>query len=216
MKTKYEIDEYLEQLWTMKEAGDTSVDALKRGLTHVYKDALVEKLSFDGLVNISLDAQKIVLTSKGEIQARQLIRAHRLGERLIHDVLGGDFEEGACEFEHTVSFKLVDSICTLLGHPQECPHGLPIPDGECCQRSQKTALDCVVPLNQLKLGSFGRIAYVKSQNDQQIHRFESLCVRPGVVIKLHQKYPAFVIECEGAHIALDNDIAANISVWKDK
>ena len=214
MKTKNELDEYLEQLWTMKEAGQTSVNTLKRNLMDVYNLKTVERLSSEGLVQISHDANSISLTSTGEIQARQLIRAHRLAEKLIHDVLGSEFEDGACEFEHTVSLELVNSICTMLGHPKQCPHGLPIPEGDCCKRSEKTSLNFAIPLNQLKVGTSARIAYVKSQNDQQIHRFEGLCVRPGVTIKLHQKYPTYVIECEGAHIALDNDIAANISVWQ--
>jgi len=213
MKSKNELDEYLEQLWNMKEAGETSVSTLQRNLMDVYNFKLVDKLSSEGLVRISRDSRDIALTDTGETQARQLIRAHRLAEKLIHDVLGGEFEDGACEFEHTISLKLVNSICTMLGHPRECPHGLPIPEGECCQRSEKTMLNCSLPLNQLKVGTTARIAYVKSQNDQQIHRFEGLCVRPGVMVKLHQKYPTYVIECEGAHIALDNDIAANISVW---
>jgi len=214
MKQKNELDEYLEHLWTMKESGETSINALKRNLTDIYNTKMIDRLSIEGLINLSRDAKEISLTSSGEIQARQLIRSHRLAEKLIHEVLGGDFEDGACEFEHIVSPKLVNSICTMLGHPKECPHGLAIPEGECCQRSEKTVLNCAIPLNQLKVGSTARIAYVKSQNDQQIHRFEGLCVRPGVIVKLHQKYPTYVIECEGAHIALDNDIAANISVWQ--
>ncbi|MBF0531991.1 MAG: metal-dependent transcriptional regulator [Candidatus Omnitrophica bacterium] len=211
-----DLDEYLEQLWYMKEAEQSSVAALKRSLPDGFDAKLYERLAAEGLVKISSDGQDISLTAAGESRARQLIRAHRLAERLLHDVLGADFEKGACEFEHTVSLDLVNGICTLLGHPKECPHGLPIPEGDCCARAEKTALNCVVPLNQIKLGTTGRIAYVKCQNDQQIHRLDGLCVRPGVEIKLHQNYPAYVIECEGAHIALDNDIAANISVWKDR
>jgi len=214
MTQKYLLDEYLEQLWCMKEAGQSSVSTLKRTMPDHFNLELVDRLSVEGFVELSSDEKKINLTNTGEIKARQLIRAHRLAERLLHDVLGGEFEKGACEFEHTVSQELVNSICTLLGHPKNCPHGLPIPDGDCCKRSEKTAINCVIPLNQLKVGMSGRIAYVKSQNDQQIHRFEGLCVRPGVTVKLHQKYPTYVIECEGAHIALDNDIAANISVWQ--
>jgi DtxR family Mn-dependent transcriptional regulator len=214
MKIKNELDEYLEQLWNMKESGQTAVNVLIQNLTDVYRLELVEKLSFDGLVKVSPDAKDISLTSAGELQARQLIRAHRLAERLIHDVLGSEFEEGACEFEHTVSLELVNSICTMLGHPKECPHGFPIPDGDCCKRSEKSLLNCVVPLNQLKVGTSARIAWIKSRNDQQIHHLEGLSVRPGVTVLLHEKHPACVIECEGAHIALDNEIAANISVWQ--
>ncbi|MBF0384252.1 MAG: FeoA domain-containing protein [Candidatus Omnitrophica bacterium] len=216
MSQSHFIDEYLEQLWYMKEEKQTSVDVLKLNLADKFDLKVLSDLNVKGLAKISPDNKKINLTENGESQARQLVRSHRLAERLLHDVLGGDFEKGACEFEHIVSPELVNSICTVLGHPKECPHGLVIPEGECCKRSDKTALSCIIPLTQLKLGTSARIAYVKCQNDQQIHRLEGLCVRPGVNIKLHQNYPTFVIECEGAHIALDNNVADNISVWRDQ
>ncbi|MBF0511516.1 MAG: metal-dependent transcriptional regulator [Candidatus Omnitrophica bacterium] len=121
----------------------------------------------------------------------------------------------ACEFEHTVSLELVNGICTLLGHPKECPHGMPIPEGECCRQAAKTASSFIIPLSDLKLGESARIAYINCKSDQQIHKLEGLCIRPGVTIKLHQNYPTYVIECEGASIALDGDVVANISVWKN-
>ena len=215
MNQKNIFDEYLEQLWCMREAGQSSMNVFKRTLAVSFDPDIMERLSLQGLIENAYE-QDVSLTRAGEVRARQVIRAHRLAERFLHDVFGGDFEKGACEFEHTVNLELVDGICTLLGHPVECPHGLPIPPGECCKRSDKTALNCVLPLDQLKVGTQARIAYVKSDNDQQLHQLESLCVRPGVMLKLHQNYPTYVIECEGAQIALDKDIAANISVWKSQ
>jgi len=38
------------------------------------------------------------MITENEVQSRQLLRAHRLAEKLIHDVLGGKFEEEACKF----------------------------------------------------------------------------------------------------------------------
>ncbi|MEE8382433.1 MAG: hypothetical protein V3R78_11235 [Thermodesulfobacteriota bacterium] len=43
---------------------------------------------------------------------------------------------------------------------------------------------------------------------------EGLQVRPGTMIKLHQTYPTFVIECEGAHIVLDTSVASSVCAWK--
>lgn len=176
---------------------------------------MVAELSTGGLVEISKNGANISLTGDGEARVRPLIRAHRLAERLVHDVMGGEFETGACEFEHTVSLALVDSICTLLGHPKECPHGLSIPEGECCKNSVKTELSFIIPLTTLKLGQSGRIAHINCRNDQQIHKLEELSVRPGAMVKLHQSYPACVIECEGSTIALDEEVAQRICVWKD-
>ncbi|MBF0330867.1 MAG: metal-dependent transcriptional regulator [Candidatus Omnitrophica bacterium] len=211
-----EQDEHIEQLWYMKEQKVASLDYLKKALKRSFNPKIVDELCACGLVVLGAEASTIKLTAEGEARARQLIRAHRLAERLIADVLGGgDLERIACEFEHTVSLELVNGICTLLGHPKECPHGMPIPEGECCKLANKSELSFIIPLLDLKLGESARIAYINCRNDQQIHKLEGLCIRPGVVIKLHQNYPTYVIECEGSSIALDKGVVSNISVWKN-
>lgn len=200
----------------MKEAGNDSVKTLRSAMSGAFTLEAMKELSSCGLVKVSQDAEKIALTEEGEAKARRLIRAHRLAERLLHDVLGGEYESGACEFEHTVSSDLIDGICTLLGHPRQCPHGLAIPEGECCKNSHQTESSFIAPLTTgLKLGQSARVAYVNCRNDRQIHKLEGLCVRPGAIVKLHQDYPAYVIECEGATIALDKEVAHSICVWKD-
>ncbi|MBW1767541.1 MAG: ferrous iron transport protein A [Deltaproteobacteria bacterium] len=70
-------------------------------------------------------------------------------------------------------------------------------------------------MTELKIGQSGRVAYVNCKNDQRFHKMDSLQIRPGAVIKLHQKYPSYVIECENADIAMDKEVASNISVWKE-
>lgn len=216
MNRRVEQDEHIEQLWYMKERGETSVPFLKRLMKTAFDLKQLQELSCLGLVDLARDGTTVKLTQEGEARARQLIRAHRLAERLIVDVLGGgDLEKIACEFEHTVSLELVNGICTLLGHPKECPHGHPIPEGDCCKLAKKTDLSFIIPLMDVKVGESARIAYINCKSDQQLHKLEGLCVRPGVVVKLHQTYPAYVIECEGSSIALDKAVIANISVWKN-
>ena len=208
-------EEYLERLWSMKEDGEDSMDTLKSGTGEDFDAGIIDELLSEDLVELTDDNNKIALTKKGEDDARRIIRAHRLAERLIYDVLGGEFESGACEFEHTIATELVDGICTLIGHPKECPHGNPIPEGECCKRSARTAESPVIPLTELEIGQSGRVVYVNYKNDQQFHKIDVFQIRPGAVIKLHQKYPSYVIECENAIIALDQEIASNISIWKE-
>ncbi|MBF0594498.1 MAG: metal-dependent transcriptional regulator [Candidatus Omnitrophica bacterium] len=216
MNKKVDQDEHIEQLWYMKERGEASVAFLKRVMKGGFDPKQLQELSCLGLVDLSKDGTSVTLTAEGDARARQLIRAHRLAERLIADVLGGgDLEKIACEFEHTVSLELVNGICTLLGHPKECPHGMPIPEGECCRLAKKTDLSFIIPLMDIKVGESARIAYINCKSDQQLHKLEGLCVRPGVMVKLHQTYPAYVIECEGASIALDKSVIESISVWKN-
>ncbi len=212
---KREKDEHVERLYYMKEDGTDTVDALQIAMNGNYDAAVVNDLVSDGMVELSGDETKIILTSEGDSYATQVVRAHRLAERLLYDVLGGDFEPGACEFEHVVTPELVDSICILLGHPTLCPHGMPIPQGKCCKESTRTARSSVVPLTELKVGQSAKVAYINCKSDQQLHKIDGLHIRPGAIVTLHQRYPGFVVECEESNIAMDENIVANICVWRD-
>lgn len=207
-------DEYIELLWTMGEGGDHSRTSFKNQMDDYNQDCIDELVS-EGLIKLHLNGAEIDLTEEGREYAKKLIRAHRIGERLVYDVLGGDFEGAACELEHILHTGLVDSICTLLGHPRECPHGSPIPEGDCCRSAETVAYSSVISLLDMKIGESARVAYVCSRGDQQLHIIDSLQIKPGVIVTLHQKYPSFVIKCEGAHIALDESVAKNIRLWKD-
>jgi DtxR family Mn-dependent transcriptional regulator len=215
MNRKREKDEHIEHLYYMREDGTDSIETLSKALKEHYDTTIIDELAMGDMVQLSEDGSTIVLTEKGTVYARKLIRAHRLAERLLYDVLGGDFESGACEFEHTVTPELVDSICILLGHPKTCPHGSPIPEGQCCRESCRTAQSSIVPLVELKVGQSARVAYINCKSDQQLHKIDNLCIRPGATVTLHQRYPSYVIECEGSNIAMDEQIASNICVWRE-
>jgi hypothetical protein len=85
------------------------------------------------------DGSMIVeLTERGRKKAADIIRRHRLAERLFTDSLALDseseIEQQACKFEHILSPEATEKICTFLGHPLTCPHGAPIPRGACCEK----------------------------------------------------------------------------------
>jgi DtxR family Mn-dependent transcriptional regulator len=215
MKNTVERDEHLEKLWHIRDEKSDSFVTLKEHMGEIFNQAAIDELRRDGMVDFVLGSDRITLTKKGEERARSVIRAHRIAERFFYNVLGRDSEKEACEFEHNVSEDLVDSICTILGHPRECPHGLPIPKGKCCERAATSTHSLVMPLTGLKEGSTARVAYADFGNEQRFHKVEGLHLRKDAVIKLCQKNPACVIECEGATIALDEEIASRIYVWKE-
>jgi DtxR family Mn-dependent transcriptional regulator len=214
MNKKRERDEHIEHLYYMKEDGTNSIVALKNAMNEHYDADIINELSSEDMIRLSEGDNIIALTEKGTGYAQRLIRAHRLAERLLYDVLGCDFESGACEFEHTVTPELVDSICILLGHPKACPHGSPIPQGQCCRRSAKTAHSSIIPLPELEVGRSAHIAYVNYKSGKQLHEIDGLRLKPGVVLTLCQKHPDFIVECEGSSIAMDGQIASSICVWK--
>ena len=87
-------------------------------------------------VSIGDGSAIVQLTAHGRKRAADIIRRHRLAERLFTDSLAMDseteIEQQACKFEHILSSEATDKICTFLGHPRTCPHGSPIPPGPCC------------------------------------------------------------------------------------
>jgi len=87
---------------------------------------------------IRLDSGEVEFTQPGERRAREIIRRHRLAERLFYDTFGLDqalLDENACKIEHTLSPEVTEKLCLFLKHPRTCPHGSPIPPGICCSRS---------------------------------------------------------------------------------
>jgi DtxR family Mn-dependent transcriptional regulator len=89
----------------------------------------------EGLVQ--LDTGAITFAPRGEARARHVLRRHRLSERLLCETFGIDkdvVDEHAAKIEHSLSPQVTEKICTFLHHPQTCPHGSPIPRGECCPK----------------------------------------------------------------------------------
>jgi len=215
MTERHDLDEHLENLWHLKEEGGQSLDLLKEQMAGQFDAGLLDELVTNGMVEMGDGGDTVTLSPAGDKAARLLIRSHRLAESLFYTVLGQMFEPLACEFEHMVIPEIVDSLCTLLAHPRECPHGKPIPEGDCCKRALITNENLVVPLTRLRVGQAARVAHVNYKDDQQFHKIDDLHIRRGTSIKLLQVSPAYVIECEGAHIVLDEEIAAKICVFKN-
>lgn len=213
------IEEILEFVWTQREAGKNSIaellniDEVKEAKADM---AALQSLQTDGLIHINGDA--ITLTQKGERLAEATIRRHRLAERLLTEVLEIEdvvLEESACSFEHSLSPIVTDSICTLLGHPPTCPHGLPIPRGECCKKFKVDVKPLVQPLKDMEIGQSGRIVFIIPSSHSRLDRLGSLGIVPGSIIRLHQKRPSFVIEIGETTLAIDYDITKEIYVKRE-
>ena len=210
---RHELDEYMEELWYLSEDETPCLDDLKKH-GKPFSEEVIAELQQQGLVSVGEEGS-IALTEKGYDQSRQIVRCHRLAERLLTDVLGmkpRETEEGACDFEHVVVPGIADSICTLLGHPRECPHGLKIPEGECCKGARATLSSAIVPLERVKIGDTVKVSYINTPSNSRMHKLAHFGIIPGSSIKVHQRYPAFVIECENAQVAMEEDIAREVFV----
>ncbi|NLA74033.1 MAG: hypothetical protein GX846_00905 [Deltaproteobacteria bacterium] len=214
--SKEEIDEILESIWCGKEIGSVKRPDLLKITTPEVTEDIIEGLIDDDYIFAVKD--EINLTRKGEDIARKLIRAHRLAERLFTDVMVIDdepMEETACSLEHCLSHEALDAICTLLGHPRECPHGRHIPPGACCKRAEQNIQPVIIPLNKLKSGEEGRVMYVSTKHHARLDRLTDLGITPGEVVKVHQTYPAFVLKVGETDLAIDPEVLNDVYVRKN-
>lgn len=210
---KERIDEALELLWVLDEEGYNDLKRFKFSSDDHDIELLLEKLINKGFVKIEND--KILLTPHGVELARGLIRRHRLAERLFSDVfdLSKDIiHEDACKMEHVLSEELTDSVCTFLGHPPTCPHGKPIPQGDCCKKYTVDIQPVVVRLPDFEVGRSGKIVFIRTAESSRISRLSSFGIIPGTIIKLIQKRPSVVLQIDETTIALDPELSNEIFV----
>jgi len=91
---------------------------------------------------IKLDDHSLSLTRQGDRRAQEVIRRHRLSERLFYEMLGIHkdlLDDNACKIEHSLTPEVTEKLCIFLRHPQTCPHGSPIPRGVCCPTERSKA-----------------------------------------------------------------------------
>jgi DtxR family Mn-dependent transcriptional regulator len=215
-KITEEITEVLEAVWTLQEQGPVTLDKVISGAATTVSEALLNTLKSDGLIETD-ETNHVRLLSKGNQIAEQIIRRHRLAERLICDVLGfhvDESEAAACEYEHLLAEGITNSICTLLGHPRYCPHNRPIPEGECCRQARNELKPIVISCDCLKVGATARVAYFSTREHSLLLKLSALGISPGASLKLIQKWPAYVLQCEETEIALESEVAQRIYVWQ--
>jgi putative ABC transport system ATP-binding protein len=142
------FDHLLEQIWICAEEGKPArIENLKvEGPAGQLPVSIQEPASrmlnrMSTLHLVETSDGEVRLTPNGTRRARDIVRRHRLAERLFKDTFSIEDSEAqtqACRFEHIISPELDQRICTFLGHPQTCPHGNPIPPGDCCTSKTKS------------------------------------------------------------------------------
>jgi DtxR family Mn-dependent transcriptional regulator len=210
-------EEALAELWVASEekglpalqASEMAGDGREEALAQLVAAGLVQRR--EGAVS---------LTDSGKAEAASIIRRERLAERLLRDVIELDEEqatETACRFEHLLRRGIDDRICTLLGHPRSCPHGSPIPPGECCRVRARAAGTVISTLADLSPGQSGVVAYIHGRRRDLIQRMLAMGVIPGAPVALVQAVPSYVFELgRGQQVAVDRETAQDIYVRVDR
>jgi DtxR family Mn-dependent transcriptional regulator len=141
------LEEYLEAIHELEEEGTQVIQARlaeRVGHSAPAVSEVIRRLKTEGYVTVK--ARQVRLTQMGRDRAESVVRKHRLAERLLTDIIGLPWEKAhteACRWEHVISDEVEDRLVELLGHPQTCPHGNPIPGSGPGKGRQQVALSSV-------------------------------------------------------------------------
>ena len=143
--------------------------------------SMMKHLAGRGLVDYRMRAG-VRLTRKGETEALNVVRRHRLIELFLVKVLGMDWADVHAEaeaLEHAVSDKLLARMDEILGNPSEDPHGEPIPTADGVIAAVET-----LALSQCDPGAY-RLVRVDGDEVGFLHWLKEHDLLPGA--KLHLK-----------------------------
>jgi DtxR family Mn-dependent transcriptional regulator len=212
MKLSDKAEEILESLWIV-------VEELGQGYAQMEKikvaadDPAYSELT--SLAFIEVKEGRVYLRQEGKEEGRRTIRRHRLAERLMMDVFNIRGETGndkACQFEHLLNEGVDEKVCTMLNHPATCPHGKPIPPGDCCDEARQKGDLGVVPLTELKSNEEGEIAYILTEDNKKMQKLMAMGVLPGNRIVLIQTFPSYIFRVGFSEFAIDTNMAREIFV----
>ncbi|MEM8904823.1 MAG: metal-dependent transcriptional regulator [Actinomycetota bacterium] len=148
------FEEYSETIFELAEDGVEVIQARIAERLSVSRPAvseMVRRMEREGLVDID-DSSVISLTAEGRVLATTVVRRHRLAERFLTDVLELSWAEAhheAGRWEHVISPAVEEALVRVLGDPNTCPHGNPIPGADYAPPDGAVAL-CELPVR----GSF--------------------------------------------------------------
>ncbi len=212
MELQYQDEEALESMWMlMEEKGICPIpeDNLpQENLENVIKDLLQKGLIIKRTTGYEL-------TELGKERGKEIVRRHRLAEKLFWDVLdvgSALAEETACDIEHFLRKDVEEKICTLLGHPTSCPHGKDIPPGQCCLRGEVEIEPIILPLCDIKPGETGIITHLRTENDNQMRKLINMGLLPGTKVALVRRFPSYIFRIGCSSFAVDKVTASQVYV----
>jgi DtxR family Mn-dependent transcriptional regulator len=179
------IEEYVEGIWRLEretETVGTGDVAQYMNVTPASATTMLKRLTVLGLVE-HLPYQGVRCTEKGEALAVDLLRKHRLLERLLVDFLELPWDgvhDLACKLEHYISMDVANRIERALGAPTTCPHGNPV---------DATYEDGSRRLAEAGIGERLVVAKVTDEREEFLAYVHSVGLLPGVELIIVERTP---------------------------
>lgn len=214
--SKYTVGEYLANIGLFERTEvsvKTSSLANVMGVSPCSVSEMLQRLSKKGLVDYT-PYGGATLTEQGRKRYLKLTRCHRLWEVFLNQYLKIGWEDvfwNARDLGYATSDLMAEKLAQLLGEPQVCPHGSPIPDAD-----GKLPEIHAVPLAQLEVGQTARMVSVVCESDTgRLRYLTSLGLVPGAKVSVLQKAPfdgTITIEVNNSSDAVGTQTASLIMV----
>ncbi|GAC1452667.1 MAG: metal-dependent transcriptional regulator [Pseudarthrobacter sp.] len=183
----------------------------------------VGRMERDGLVVVSGD-RHLELTDTGRKRATEVMRKHRLAERLLADVIGLDWayvHDEACRWEHVMSERVERRIYQLLDRPTKSPYGNPIPGLAALGGAATLPEDGVINLVEAMRGygptssvTVSRLAEPIQVEPELLVQLDEGGIRPGASVSLERVGEYISVRVPGIEGALElpPEVAAHVFV----
>jgi DtxR family Mn-dependent transcriptional regulator len=214
------LEEYLEAIYKLEEkigSAKTGDLAKELNVTLGTVTNTIESMEKQDLV-IHKPYKGVRLTKKGRKIALDVVRRHRLSERLLTDILRLEWSkahDAACKLEHAIADKdIIKPLEKALGKPKTCPHGNPIPSESGRVIEEKSEL-----LANLGLGEEGTIVKITDEKQDLLQYLATLGLVPGAIVQIEEKAPfngPIMVRVMGASYALGRNVASVIWVRKNQ
>ncbi|MDU0348190.1 metal-dependent transcriptional regulator [Actinomyces sp. MRS3W] len=148
----------------------------------------VSRMERSGLIWVA-DDRSLQLTEEGRRRATEVIRKHRLAERLLLDVIGLDrrlVHDEACRWEHVMSEQVEDRLAEILDDVSCDPFGNRVPDRGTVHPNP--AADEISAERLVRDGrsdaAVSRVGEPIQADPDVIGRFEDAGIRSGTPVRL--------------------------------
>ncbi len=185
------VEDYLDQIYLMEQNGLKVISARLAERMHTAVPTVTETLRRmvrEDLIAVN-ERKEVRLTVRGRDVAESLVRRHALSERLLTDILGLSWVEAHAEahkFEHIISPKVEARLMALLGNPDTCPHGNPIPGTGSMAQPRGTALSQVDRPGRYHIV---RVLEDAESNVDLMAYIEQRNLKPGTGVRLLEHVP---------------------------
>ncbi|MBO2520594.1 MAG: hypothetical protein CW345_02135 [Firmicutes bacterium] len=184
------------------------------GVSPASASEMIKRMEQNRLVDTT-GSDGITLTEQGAADARRLVRRMRLAERLLSDILHLPLPliyDEACKLEHALSDIVEERLVEVLGDPETCPHGFPIPSLE-----GRVSCPLLESMSVLEPGDEARVISLPERDSELLQYLTEQGILPGVEVRVDEIAPfngPMFITIGGQRKAISREALAEVRVQR--